>query len=133
MKKLLDLLAITVASIAHLITGVFLVNIGRIFTRMYSDTDMQLPLLSKASVTYTATAAPIMVGLGLCLATLVGLGMAFRSERTRWLLPFLLTISFVAVILHLTSILFGVTSPLVKMVDMMNMMAVRDLLFGEGR
>ena len=59
--------------------------------------------------------------------------MAFRSERTRWLLPFLLTISFVAVILHLTSILFGVTSPLVKMVDMMNMMAARDLLFGEGR
>jgi hypothetical protein len=120
MKKILDIVAISIASIAHLTTGVFLASIGRAFTRMFSEVDMELPLISKVSVGYTAMVSPILVGIALCLATLVGLVLVSRSEKIRWLLPFLLTISFVVVILHLMFVSFGVMLPLMHMVSMMN-------------
>ena len=113
MRATLDLLAILAASVAHFISGITLVNIGRVHTRLFSGMDMELPLISKAATAYTATAAPIVTGLALGLGTLVGLGLVFRSEKSRWLLPFLLTLSFIAVLLHIMFVSFGVTLPLV--------------------
>jgi uncharacterized membrane protein len=114
MKATLDVLAILAASIVNLVAGVTITNIGRVHTRLFSEMDMELPLISKASAAYTATVAPIIVGLILGIATLAGLGFIFRSERLRWMLPFLLSISFIVAILHIMFVSFGVTLPLVR-------------------
>jgi len=114
MKATLDVLAIIAASIVNLVAGVTITNIGRVHTRLFSEMDMELPLISKTSAAYTATVAPIIVGLILGIATLAGLGFIFRSERLRWMLPFLLSISFIVAILHIMFVSFGVTLPLVR-------------------
>lgn len=114
MKATLDVLAILAAAIVNLVAGVTLINIGRVHTRLFSEMDMALPIISRASAAYTATVAPIIVGVILGIATLAGLGLVFRSERLRWLLPFLLSVSFIVAILHIMFVLFGVTLPLVR-------------------
>lgn len=113
-RKLLDLITILTASIAHFVSGITIVNIGRVHSRLFSEMDMELPLISKLSASYTATAAPIIAGAALALATLVGLGLVLRSERLRWMFPFLLALSFVVVILHIVFVSFGVTLPLMR-------------------
>ncbi len=113
-RKLLDLIAVLAASIAHFVSGITIVNIGRVHFRLFSEMDMELPLISKLSASYTATAAPIIAGVALALVTLVGLGLVLRSEKRRWMLPFLLALSFVAVIMHIVFVSFGVTLPLMR-------------------
>ena len=87
--------------------------------RLFSEMDMELPMISKASMAYTTTAAPIVVGLLLGLVTLAGLVLINRSERLRGLLPFLLSVSFIVVILQIVFVSFGVSLPLVKMAEAM--------------
>jgi hypothetical protein len=113
-RKLLDLIAVLAASIAHFVSGITIVNIGRVHSRLFSEMDMELPLISKLSASYTASAAPIITGVALSLVTLVGLGLVLRPEKRRWMLPFLLALSFVAVIMHIAFMSFGVTLPLMR-------------------
>lgn len=114
MRTLFDILAIIAASVVHLISGPALINIGRVHTHLFSGMEMDLPLISRATVSYTATFFPIIVGLVLGVTTLLGFGVVYRNERIRWLLPFLLTVSFVVAILHIMFVSFGVTLPLVR-------------------
>ena len=119
MKATLDVFAILAAAIVNLIAGVTLINIGRVHTRLFSEMDMELPLISKVSTAYTATAAPITVGVIFSIVTLAVLGFVFRSERLRWLLPFLLSVSFIVAILHIMFVSFGVTLPLTRITHTM--------------
>lgn len=119
MRTIPDLLAIFTVSVVHIISGITLITIGRVHSRLFSEMDMELPLISKASAAYTATVAPIVVGLILGLTTLVGLGLVLRSERLRWLLPSLLSLSFVVAFLHIMFVSFGVTLPLVRITHTM--------------
>ena len=114
MKATLDVLAILAAAIVNFVAGVTLIHIGRVHTRLFSGMDMELPMISKAAAAYTATVAPMIVGSILGVATLAGLGFVFRSEKLRWLLPFLLSVSFLVAILHIMFVAFGVTLPLVR-------------------
>ncbi|YCM46468.1 hypothetical protein V2O64_10605 [Verrucomicrobiaceae bacterium 227] len=118
-RKLPDLLAVIAASIAHLVSGITTINIGRVHTRLFSETDMELPMITRAVVSYTATSAPVIVGVALGLATLLGLGLVLRSEKTRWIFPFLLALSFVTVIFHLIFVSFGMSLPLTRIADTM--------------
>ena len=119
MKATLDVFAILAAAIVNLVAGVTLINIGRVHTRLFSEMDMELPLISKASTAYTATVAPIAVGVIFGIVTLAALGFVFRSERLRWLLPFLLSVSFIVAILHIMFVSFGVTLPLTRITHTM--------------
>ena len=119
MKCVLNLLAVIAASIVHLISGPTLINIGRVHTRLFTEMEMELPLISKASAAYTGTIVPMIVGLILGVATLLGLGFVYRSERIRWLLPVMISISFVVAILHIMFVSFGATLPLVRITSTM--------------
>lgn len=120
MRATFDLLSILAASVAHFVSGVALAYIGRFHIRVYSGMEMELPLISEAAVSYTATSAPIITGLVVGLGGLAGMLLVFRSGKYRWLLPLLLTLSFVAAILHIMFVTFGVTLPLVPMIHTMN-------------
>lgn len=120
MRTILDLVAVFTASAAHFVSGFTLVGIGRLYIRVFSESEMELPMISKASAGYTATVVPIMIGVVLGLATLAGLGMVLRSEKTRWLLPFLLTLSFVILILHILFVWIGATLPLLRISSTMS-------------
>ena len=119
MKATLDVVAILAASIVNLVAGTTQLTIGRVHARMFSEMDMELPLISRATVAYTSTAAPVIVGLILGMAILAGLSFVFRSERLRWLLPFLLSLSFIVAFLHIMFVSFGVTLPLVRITHTM--------------
>ena len=114
MKPILDYISIFAASIANIISGFSLIAIGRAHARMFFETDSELPLISNASIAYTSTFAPILVGLIVGVATLAGLVFVRRSDRFRSLLPFLLTISFIFVILHIMFVAFGAALPLFR-------------------
>jgi hypothetical protein len=111
-RKLTDLIAIVAASIAHLVSGITTMNIGRVYTPLFAETDSILPMITRAAIGYTATSAPIIVGVALGLATLLGLGLVLRSEKMHSIFPFLLALSFVAVILQLVFVPLGIALPL---------------------
>lgn len=119
MKTLPNLLAIIAASATHVLSGFFLTSFGRVNTRIFSETDMELPHISKALAAYTSTVAPIIVGLLLGFVTLTVLVLINRSEHLRYLLSFLISVSFVVVLLQIAFVSFGLSLPLVRMVEMM--------------
>ena len=120
MKKIFTALAILSATVVHVISGSALASIGRIHAFQFAGTDSELPLISELAFNYTATGAPLIIGLFLAAATLVGLGLIFRSSRFQWLLPFLLSISFVTAIVHIMLVVFGVTIPLLRTMAIMS-------------
>lgn len=119
MRNSLNILSILAASFVHPIAGVFVSGMGQAHAQFFMELNVKLSVVSQAAVPYAASGAPVAVGLVLGLATLVGLSLVFRSEKHRWLLPFLLSVSFVLVILHITFVWIGVNVPLLNMVPTM--------------
>lgn len=116
MGNSLKILSILAASYAHPIAGVFVSGMGQAHAKFFVELNVKLSVVSQAAVPYAEPGAPVAVGLVLGLATLVGLGLIFRSEKHRWLLPFLLSVSFILVILHIAFVWLGVNVPLLHMV-----------------
>lgn len=119
MRNSLNILSILAASFAHPIAGVFVTGMGQAHAQFFMELNVKLSVVSQAAVLYAQAGAPVAVGIVLGFATLVGLGLVLRSEKHRWLLPFLLSISFVLAILHITFVWFGVNVPLLNMVPTM--------------
>jgi len=117
MRKSLNILSILAASFTHLIAGIFVSGMGQAHAQFFMELNVKLSVVSQAAVLYAESGAPVAVGLVLGLVTLVGLCLVLRSEKHRWLLPFLLSISFVLVIIHINFVWFGVNTPLLKMVQ----------------
>lgn len=120
MKTFLNVLAVLTAAVVNMVSGTAVMTVGRVHALAISDKDSELPLISQASTAYTATNAPMLVGMFLGVATLVGLSLVIRSKRFHWLLPFLLALSFVVATLHLMFVVFGVTIPLVRIISTMS-------------
>ena len=119
MKTTFDALAILAAGTVHILSGFVLVYIGRMHAIHFESIDAELPLITQVCFSYTLTLFPILMGLLLGLATLLGLGLSLRVEKVRDLLPFLLSISFVVGVLHIVFVLFAVSIPLVRVMSHM--------------
>ena len=120
MKPILTAIAILAVTVVHIISGSALISIGRSHASLFKEADCKLPLISELSTNYTATTAPIIVGLLLGMMTVLGLGLVFRPQTFHWLLPFLLSLSFVTVILHIMFVVFGITVPLLPVTPTMS-------------
>jgi hypothetical protein len=114
MRPLLDYISIFAASSVNIVSGFSLTYIGRAHTRLFSEMAIDLPVLSSAAVGYTATNAPVFVGFAVGLVTLVGLILIRRIERLRWMLPILLSLSFVFVVLHIIFVALASSLPLLR-------------------
>jgi hypothetical protein len=115
MKAILDFISIAAVCFAHLAAGPAVTGIGRMHARLFASAgidEMDLPMLTRWMIRYTATGTPVILGIILGLVSLLGLVHINRSEKHRWLMPFFLTVSFVAVILHLIAVCQGVALPL---------------------
>jgi hypothetical protein len=119
MKPFLDYISIFAASIANIIAGFGIIYIGRAHTRLFSELAVELPVLSKAAVTYTSTNAPVIVGIAVGFVTLAGLILVRRNESQRWMLPILLSLSFVFTIIHLLFVAFAGALPLLRITYIM--------------
>ena len=120
MNPILTAIAILAATVVHIISGSALISIGRSHASLFKEADCELPLISELSTNYTATTAPIIVGLLLGMMTLLGLGLVFRFQTFHWLLPLLLSLSFVTAILHIMFVVFGITVPLLPVTPTMS-------------
>jgi tetrahydromethanopterin S-methyltransferase subunit C len=122
MKKILNTIAILTASIANIISGYVAVTVGRTHTRLFSEyfTDMELPVISQASVNYTATSAPIILGFIIGIGTLLGLSLILRSERKQWLFPCWLSLSFLTAFLQILIIAIAVSVPFSRITYIMS-------------
>jgi hypothetical protein len=115
MKTALNIATVLVASLANIFSGFILVAVGRSHARLFSEQlNSELPVITQLSVAYTASIAPIVLGILLGLVTLVGLTLILRSEKMRWSFPHLLSLSFLAVILNLMFVAFAVSVPLFR-------------------
>lgn len=117
MKIVFNIIPTAAAVIVNFMAGGYAVQIGGTHARLYANMvikEEDLPALTRMVLSYTSSAAPVFVGVLLGLGSLIGLSCARRSEKYKWLTPFLLTISFVAAILHLISVIQGVTLPLFR-------------------
>ena len=79
MKPILTAIAILAATVVHIISGSALISIGRSHASLFKEADCKLPLISELSTNYTATTAPIIVGLllGYDDSTWTGIGFSF--------------------------------------------------------
>ena len=75
---------------------------------------MDLPVMTSAAAGYTTTDAPIFVGFTVGFVTLAGLVFVRRTERLQWMLPILLSLSFVFVILHVMFVALAGALPLLR-------------------
>ena len=116
MKTALNYLSIVAVSIAHGIVGVSAMWYGRTHAALFLDTEMELPVISQVILAYTASPLPVVIGIGMALASLLGLILAARSPKWCGLLPFLLTLSLVSALLHLATVSFASNLPLVKLI-----------------
>jgi hypothetical protein len=113
MKTILNTITILTASLANIISGYVAVTVGRTHTRLFLEqyTDMELPLISQASVNYTATNSPIIMGFIIGIGTLVGLSLILRSERKQWLFASFLCLSFLTAFLQILIVALAVSVP----------------------
>jgi hypothetical protein len=114
MRPFLDYMSIITASGANIISGFTLVYIGRVHARLFAEMAIDLPVLTSSAVGYTRSNAPIFVGFTVGIVTLAGLIYVRRSERLRWMLPTLLSLSFAFLILHCMFVALSVSIPLMR-------------------
>ena len=120
MKNRFNTIAILAASASHILTASLVTYIGRTLAAHFNDVGGELSVVSQVTVNYSSAALPMLVGVIFGAITLVGLLLVNRSEKLRWLLPFLLTVSFLFVILQLAVASLAIAVPFANMIPSMS-------------
>jgi type II secretory pathway component PulF len=120
MKNFPNIIAILAVGVSHIFIGILVSVIGRIHAELFEPMEMILPLISQAAINYTATTWPLYFGVAVGVGSMVGLYAISRSETARRMLPFLLAVSFVAALLHLSFVAYAVALPSEKILSSMS-------------
>jgi type II secretory pathway component PulF len=120
MKALFNTIAILSVGVAHILIGILVSFIGRVHASLFEPMEMSLPLISQAAINYTASTWPLYLGVAVGVGSVVSLYAISRSETARWMLPFLLSVSFVAALLHLSFVAYAVALPSEKILSSMS-------------
>lgn len=111
MKTALNFLAILMAAVANILTGHLIAHIGKVQTAHWMKQDCELPRLTTLCLSYATSPVAVAFGWFFGVMTMVGLSALLRSENGRSSFLWLLSLSFVVVIVQLMAFAFGMALP----------------------